>query len=224
MGAPCALKSFLSRSDEECCGAPAMSGYCQNCKTATAVVHVTEREGGQTVEKHLCEECAEGQGFVTKQQQVSILELFKQLMEGSGSSRTSQDTVCPDCGMTFSEFKAKGRFGCASDYDAFLDKLLPLLQRIHGATEHSFDPGQSRPDVPADPPQAQPAPPQPAESSDDAPAAEEEDQAKASLFLRREELRSQLQEAVDKEDYETAAKLRDAIRELETAIETGDAP
>mgnify|MGYP000971956790 CR=1 FL=1 len=44
--------------------------------------------------------------------------------------------VCPSCGITFKEFRAQGRLGCPHDYIAFEDELLPLLENIHGETEH----------------------------------------------------------------------------------------
>ena len=44
--------------------------------------------------------------------------------------------VCPSCGISFKEFRAQGRLGCPHDYVAFEDELLPLLENIHGETEH----------------------------------------------------------------------------------------
>ncbi|HVW02372.1 MAG TPA: UvrB/UvrC motif-containing protein [Planctomycetaceae bacterium] len=44
--------------------------------------------------------------------------------------------VCPNCGITFREFRSQGRLGCPHDYIAFQDELLPLLENIHGETQH----------------------------------------------------------------------------------------
>jgi protein arginine kinase activator len=120
-----------------------MKAYCQSCQKAAASVHVTEMKGGKTVELHLCEECAESQGIPPKPS-MSMLEIFQQLVEKTGGSARSRDRSCTACKMTFHEFKAKGRFGCAEDYDVFLNRLIPLLERIHGASEHVADPLEQR--------------------------------------------------------------------------------
>jgi len=44
------------------------------------------------------------------------------------------ELACPDCGIKFMEFRAEGRLGCPQDYRVFGRGLLPLLQRVHGAT------------------------------------------------------------------------------------------
>jgi len=97
--------------------------------------------------------------------------------------------VCPDCGMTLAEFKAKGRFGCPRDYEVFAAHLDPLFERIHDVT----------------PPRHKGRRPEPA------------DEADALVRQRREiaGLRDQLQGAVAEENYELAAHLRDRINELE---------
>ena len=113
-----------------------MKAYCQSCQKAAASVHVTELKGEEKVEFHLCEECAQAQGLPPKSPPVSMLEIFHQLVEKTGGSGKSRDRSCTGCGITFSEFKAKGRFGCAEDYEAFQSRVIPLLERIHGSSEH----------------------------------------------------------------------------------------
>jgi len=44
--------------------------------------------------------------------------------------------TCPVCGVTFREFRTKGRLGCPHDYETFHAELVPLLETIHGETEH----------------------------------------------------------------------------------------
>lgn len=92
--------------------------------------------------------------------------------------------TCPHCGITFREFRQKGRLGCPQDYDFFATELEPLLFSIHGRKEHSG----KRPQV--------------------GPRAGQ--QHSELLRLKRE-----MQVAVEREDYESAARLRDQIRNLE---------
>ncbi len=92
---------------------------------------------------------------------------------------------CDKCGMTFDEFQKIGRFGCADCYLAFRENLRPLLKRIHGSTKHT---GKSAKGRGADGP---------------------DKRAEISVLKQR------LQLAVDREEFEEAAKLRDRIRDLE---------
>ena len=94
--------------------------------------------------------------------------------------------ICPICGMSWADFKHAGVMGCGHDYDQFAGKLLPLLKRAQeGATQHVGK-------VPA----RQKTP--------------DTDRQVTTLRLRRE-----LQKAVEAENYEQAAQLRDKLRTLE---------
>src|SRR5690606_12734158 len=44
---------------------------------------------------------------------------------------------CPDCGLSYMEFRKQGRLGCPNDYLVFRDGLIPLLDRIHRGTHHT---------------------------------------------------------------------------------------
>lgn len=101
--------------------------------------------------------------------------------------------ACPDCGMTLSEFKARGRFGCPRDYEVFAEHLDPLFERIHDT--------------------------QPARHQGRLPQASGEPE----IVTRRRktaELKARLDAAVAEENYELAARLRDEINGLEKAQET----
>jgi protein-arginine kinase activator protein McsA len=106
-------------------------------------------------------------------------------------SQPAAAVTCSKCGMTLAEFKARGRFGCANDYEAFADHLDGLLERIHDTAEARHKgrlPGQSE---------------------------------AAARRRRIAELRSRLQGAVTEENYELAARLRDQIQELEQDLSEG---
>ncbi|MCL2649013.1 MAG: UvrB/UvrC motif-containing protein [Phycisphaerales bacterium] len=105
-----------------------------------------------------------------------------------GSSQAPTDPMtCPVCGLTWTQFKQTGLMGCPHDYELFERKLLPLLKRAQeGANEH----------IGKVPPQKK---------------TRETDRQVASLRLRRE-----LQKAIDAENYEKAARLRDELRTIET--------
>lgn len=164
---------------------------CQNCSQKDASVHITKVINGIKSEMHLCEDCAKQKneintggyfGFGIPLSFQNILDGFVEAMDGSPMHVKKQET-CQSCGMTFDKFRETGRLGCAKCYEAFEDKMLPLIRRIHGNIEHNGK-------IPK--------------------------RAEGVLRVKRniEKLREELKLAVDHEEYEKAAKLRDEIRKL----------
>jgi protein arginine kinase activator len=84
---------------------------------------------------HICQSCAKARTEVF-QEQFNISDFLGGLLDISDSQKKEEDAVCPLCGLTFANFKKKGRFGCAGCYEAFRKQLLPLLKRIHSADHH----------------------------------------------------------------------------------------
>ena len=170
-----------------------MSVYCQRCQKETASVHVTEINAqGAKAETHLCEGCAKVNG-VPAVPAPSVFALFKELMEKTNTVSRTRDRQCPQCGMTFGEFKTKGRFGCAHDYEVFQSRVIPLLDRIHGSSEHV---GES-----------------------DAAAAVQQVSDTTATELKR--LRKDLLRVIKNEEYEEAARIRDRIQTLEKQLQEG---
>ncbi|MDP1797766.1 MAG: UvrB/UvrC motif-containing protein [Planctomycetaceae bacterium] len=113
---------------------------CGRC-AKPAVLHITEIRHGEVQALHLCESCAkeylnesEAGGPPPDDDDVGGPS------EESESSDTSDDelsSTCPQCGITFKEFRKQGRLGCPHDYTVFHDELMPLLENIHGETQHT---------------------------------------------------------------------------------------
>ena len=159
---------------------------CMVCKKNSATIHLTDIVGGKKNEVHLCEECAQQQGISYKTSAAALPELLA-FISGAGEGEESEfaDLTCPECGMTYTEFRRTGRLGCPNDYGAFREGLIPILERVHGGTEHTGRaPGRvSKPD--------------------------------SGKTLRLIQLKRELQEAVGEELYEKAVGLRDEISRLE---------
>src|SRR5690606_14596230 len=94
---------------------------------------------------------------------------------------------CPFCGLKLDDFKKTGRLGCPQCYVTFEPHLSGLLRRLHGSTQHV-----GKVYLPPDPSRAQ--------------------QEERIAGLRRK-----LDRAVQSEDFERAAQIRDEIRDLEEA-------
>lgn len=163
---------------------------CQCCKN-TATIHITEIQNGQRIETHLCEECAQKQGVAVKNQ-IPINELLSTLLAVQGGADPESDLdestaglVCPDCGMTFEQFKKEGLLGCPKDYEVFGDHLDAIIEASQGGnTEHHGKVPETVPEV-------------------------------ARLQMEIQKLQKELDAAVRSEDYEKAASLRDQIQQLQ---------
>lgn len=153
---------------------------CQRCKNE-ASVHLTERKGGKRQELHLCMACAKKAGLALPESppNLALDAVVQSLIVAHVGELVGElaELACPDCGIKFMEFRAQGRLGCPQDYRVFGRGLLPLIQRVHGATRHVGKGARKRPGA-----------------------------------IQRLRLRSQLREAVAREDYEEAARLRDQLR------------
>lgn len=114
-----------------------MAIRCQACNEAPATIHLTDiKADGETVERHLCEPCADNEGVTMKPHEPINLMLEKFVKIGAGMQEAAKRT-CPSCGISFGEFRANGLLGCAQDYEVFGDLLNPLIERAHeGADQH----------------------------------------------------------------------------------------
>lgn len=165
---------------------------CERCNKP-ATVHMTEISGGKPHDVHLCDSCAQEAGYV-QQAHVPINELLNQFLKAHAQVSDAPVTRCPDCGMSWQEFKDTGLLGCPKDYDLFLNQLGGVIERAqNGANHHT---GKA-----VEEPQARPR---------------KED----AVRLRQAELnklRKELARAIEDESYERAAQLRDQIKTLENA-------
>lgn len=158
---------------------------CQYC-AKPATVHLTRIVKKEKKEVHLCQECAEQQQLLQKQE-LNLPGILQSLIGqhvGAPNDELARLT-CPQCGIKYMEFRAEGRLGCPNDYEVFRAGLEPLLQRIHRALRHTGKGPRHR----------QVAPAQVAELMD---------------------LRKKLGAAIEAEAYEEAAHLRDLIRQKES--------
>jgi protein arginine kinase activator len=107
---------------------------------------------------------------------------------GKSGAEGAAATPCAFCGLTLDDFKKTGRLGCSHCYVSFDSHLSGLLRRLHGGTQHV-----GKVYLPPHPSQAE--------------------QQERLAGLRRK-----LDRAVQSEDFERAARIRDLIRTLEGAL------
>lgn len=165
---------------------------CQQCHEREAVVHLTEVQGDAVSTVHLCGKCAAERGVAPNEVPgANPLGTFLATLGKGGATLASAATTgeaCPGCGATLADFRASGRTGCPACWVTFERPLRDLVRRLHGATRHT---GRRYED--------------PALAADPARAAAHE----------RARLREALRQAIEIEEFETAAELRDRLRALE---------
>lgn len=159
---------------------------CDVCGKKKATVHLTEIVDEQMTEMHLCEECAREKS-VQMEQQFGLADLLAGLSDFGKQVKDYEKIklVCPNCGLNYEDFKKFGRLGCSECYQGFRENLSVLLKKIHGSNRHV---GKTPAQV------GQPVGKKPDTLAD---------------------LKRQLQDAIQTEDFERAADLRDKIRMFE---------
>ena len=163
---------------------------CQNCGKRDAVTHITQITEGAATEIGLCEVCALEKGIQLKTaiSGEALLGGFLATIWKGADLEADEMVVsgpCSGCGATFADFRQTGRFGCAQCWRTFEPAVRILLRRYHGSTHHV---GRA----PSGSPRGDELSPQ--ELAD--------------------QLREQLHQAVESENFEVAAQLRDRLKEL----------
>jgi len=161
---------------------------CQSCGRAQATTHFKRIINGEATEGHLCSDCAKALGIndVFSDFNFGFSDLLSDFFADTPVAALSANSVsCDSCGSSFNDIVKSGRIGCADCYETFFDKLLPSIHRLHGNTRHEGK-------VPLN-------------------AVTNGNEQESEIT----ELREKLAKAVEGEDFEQAAKLRDEIRALE---------
>lgn len=186
---------------------------CDKCNQREARVYYTEIINGQKKEQHLCEECATE--FTRFNSAITNSDFLSGILSslfggyylqdddeqvGNEKIDTIQRNIniakCSNCGTTYEEVVKNGKLGCYKCYKEFGISLSSTIKKIQGTNQHT---GKI---------------PKGYVSKTDKIISDLSQVQKLSL---------KLQEAIEKEEFEEAAKLRDLIRELKTKEEVKDA-
>lgn len=159
---------------------------CDNCGSTEAVVHLTQIVNNQMSTHRLCEKCAAEKGLeaTPEPSNLPLTDFLAQMGKESVAEADPAGLQCSFCGLTFRDFRETGRLGCPHCYETFAAHLQRLLRRVHGSTQHV-----GKVYLPPDP-------------------------SASELERRLDALRRKLNRAVESEDFERAALLRDEIKAL----------
>ncbi|MGH7561926.1 MAG: UvrB/UvrC motif-containing protein [Gemmatimonadales bacterium] len=162
---------------------------CHSCGEREGVVSLTQIVEGDVRTITLCAQCASAKGIETAAAltETPLGGFLAALGDVSGGVEALAGPQCAGCGATLRDFRDSGRVGCAECYRSFEAPLRELLRRLHGSTHHSGM-RYARPGV-------APVP--------------------VPVGTSTQELRDQLRRAIETEQFELAAELRDRLRERE---------
>lgn len=164
---------------------------CQKCGANNANTHIKTIVNGEFKEYDLCSECAKQMGYTNVFGDIeNEFSNFLGSFFGNVLPARTQATRCEFCGSSYSDIAKSGHVGCANCYSVFGEQLLPSIRRIHGNTAHcGKNSGRS-------------------EKQSVKPQEETKEQKLARL-------KSELDKAVQEQNFEHAAELRDKIKEME---------
>ncbi len=186
---------------------------CEVCNMRDAKICYTEIINGQKREQYLCEECAAKRTSIMKNPfadgSFSLGGLLaglisKELNKASGGDKRKteieskvdadkEELCCSECGMTLKEFRDTGKFGCPNCYKTFEPFFSKNIKIIQATDRHCGKYPKNYKDI--------------AEK-----AGKEKAEGKAEELSNVEMLSIRLQQAVEREDFEEAAKIRDEIK------------
>jgi protein arginine kinase activator len=165
---------------------------CSACGEREGVVSLTQIVEGDVRTVSLCARCAAEKGIETgiglaETPLGGFLAALGESADPDAPLAAALEEGCPSCGATLRDFRETGRVGCAECYRAFDAPLRELLRRLHGSTHHTGRryQGTEMASVVTPPEEA------------------------------ARELREQLRRAIESEQFELAAELRDQLRERE---------
>lgn len=206
---------------------------CSLCHKNNAVISYTEVINGIKKEQFLCSECAKkytaggaGMGFSSPAGLLAglLASVLGQTDDGLDDSEIQKTNLkCPECGMTYNEFLKYSKFGCSQCVRTFGFVLDGYLKKIQGSCEHCGKqyPGPETVTLRVLEPEENSASEKISASFLQSDSVQAEDKNGDSIS-RKQALRDQLKAAVEAEEYELAAKLRDEIRTLENREKAGE--
>lgn len=117
---------------------------CERCNNNEATVVIIQIINGISKEMHLCENCAKEGHIKAVDIPLSFQDFFQGILDIIGMQDNTKcncnnqeitDVCCHICGMTYDEFKNKGRLGCDNCYSTF-KQLDTIIKNIHGTNKH----------------------------------------------------------------------------------------
>jgi len=158
---------------------------CDMCKLNEAKVSVEQVADGVTKNIYLCPACSQRLGFGMFSETIDI-SITKILgSDDEDNDDGRKSEQCPICGLSFREIESKKMIGCSDCFSFFKAEIMEILGKKKKNLKYS------------------------------GPITDEQSPETFFETHSSEELHEELKKAVETEDYERAAALRDEIKALE---------
>ncbi len=134
---------------------------CQRCGKNEASIHYIEIEDEQKSHLWICEDCARTEGIsadlddlddpddpdagsadsaapgpVTDGLDVFLGGMLDDVDTAAAAERPAQPADCARCGYSYDQLQENGLLGCPDCYEAFRERILPMLRRYHREIGH----------------------------------------------------------------------------------------
>lgn len=202
---------------------------CERCKIREANIQYTEVINGIKTEHNLCAQCAKELDFgpysAIFDGDFPLGKLLSGLL-GIGEDHKEEkmhQVVCPTCKTSYEEFVKNSRFGCPDCYGVFDLLISDNIKQLQGSDSHTgkrprYRAAEDGTQEPVGESRAKSAAPEgddvlPEETGGDVPTKAEQNVEEQIRVLK-----TRLQEALAREEYETAAQCRDKIKELKEGV------
>lgn len=160
---------------------------CEKCSKKLATTHIKRTVNNVTKEYHLCPECASQLGFSNFSLFDDIGDIWSSFFNKGFANNELSTKRCKACNSSFDEILENGKMGCSECYLTFREEILPTLEKIHGNTEYK---GEYKQEL------------------------SEKAINTATPETTEEKLQQELKTAIEKEEFEKAAEIRDKLKEM----------
>jgi protein arginine kinase activator len=117
---------------------------CEDCRQRVSTIIHVEKSGGEKRAVRLCQMCVEKRGIPVPvlrnpiRVETILMDVLDHLDEdGTFDPRDLSDSeICTACGWSFGNLRETGLLGCPHCYSSFENKLMVLMQELHGSDSH----------------------------------------------------------------------------------------
>lgn len=183
---------------------------CEKCKMREANIVFTEIVNGTKNEHYYCSQCAQEMGFdlsgITVEGEFPLAKLLSSLLAQTAIGKADNEyagVVCPSCGTTYQEFISESKFGCPDCYKVFGLLIDENIKNLQGSDTHKGKKPKYMSDELTESVKE--------DLADRIKEPQTEINAKDKIIL----LKRSLKIAIEQEEYEEAARIRDEIKSLE---------
>jgi protein arginine kinase activator len=106
---------------------------CEECKKRKQELSFVEVKDGKRITRHLCSKCAEKLA-------IALPEESTGKSSRTGSEKGKGALKCPNCRLTYAEFRRTAKLGCETCFEAFGETLNSLLRDLHASAQYTGKP------------------------------------------------------------------------------------